>query len=96
MAPDRVISQIGSGGFGKVLRAVREADGKSFALKRLDSSEQEVIERLQREVRILSSLDHPNISKVSHKELSNDPYYYVMPLYKGSLVDEFPDIVANS
>lgn len=95
MAPYRVISQIGSGGFGKVLRAIREADGKSFALKRLDSSEQEVIERFQREVRILSSLDHPNIIKVLHKELSNDPYYYVMPLYKGSLVDEFPDIVGK-
>src|SRR3981081_2351438 len=76
MGPYRVTSNIGSGGFGKVLRAVRQADGKNFALKRLDSSDQEIIERFRREVRILSQLDHPNIVKVLNKEIKSAPYYY--------------------
>jgi eukaryotic-like serine/threonine-protein kinase len=59
----------------------------------LDDTDEEVVKRFEREVRIQSKLDHPNIVKVLDKKLTDDARFYVMPLYRGSLVDEFPDIV---
>ena len=47
---------------------------------------------LQREVRILSSLDHPNVVKVVGKRLDGASYWYAMPLYTKSLRDEVPSL----
>ena len=52
-------------------------------------------ERFAREVRILSSLDHPNVVKVLAKQLSTEPFYYVMPLYRHSLASEIPAMAAD-
>ncbi|MCP4374494.1 MAG: serine/threonine protein kinase [Deltaproteobacteria bacterium] len=85
MTAYRDAKSIGSGGFGEVCLCERESDGEQFAKKRLISSSPDAIERFAREVRLLNSLDHPNVVKVIAKRLNGPPYFYVMPLYAGAL-----------
>jgi len=88
---------IGCGGFGTVYRCRRVIDGALFAQKRLDDdSDPTVVERFFKEVRILSRLDHPNIVRVVDKGLSEKPYWYVMPLYTGSLWTRLSQVVGDA
>jgi len=85
MATYTDISKIGDGGFGEVWKCKRDTDGKLFAKKRLATSDAGAIARFGREVRLLASLDHPNVVKVLGKRLDNEPYFYVMPVFRSSL-----------
>ena len=63
-----VISKLGSGAFSEVFKVCRKSDKKTYALKKvkmgkLSSKEKE---NALNEVRILASIDHPNIT--SYKE----------------------------
>ena len=89
------LQKLGSGGFGEVYSCRREEDGLTFARKMLLATDAESEDRFRREVRMLSKLDHPRIIKVIGSRLSTPPLYYVMPLYKRSLVHEFPGIVGD-
>lgn len=88
------IRRIGGGTFGDVYEC-ETADKKVFAKKVLKSTDLEDIARFLKEVRILSTLDHPNIVKVTAKYLTGAPYSFVMPRYKSSLEDCFPGIVSD-
>lgn len=88
-------NRIGSGGFGEVYRCERDSDGKVFAKKKLTSSSPEAIKRFGREVRLLNTLDHPNIVKILGKRLETAPYFYVMPLYQNSLEAMLPALVCD-
>ena len=78
--------KLGEGGFGEVWRCRRKEDGKRFAKKTLlDGADDETEQRFAREIRLLRSLDHPNIVEVVGKRLETRPMFYVMPLYNGSL-----------
>ncbi len=77
--------ELGRGGFGVVYECAREEDGKAFAKKVLGDDTPEDVRRFQREVRMLSALDHPRIVKIVAKRLSVPPLWYVMPLYAHSL-----------
>ncbi len=85
--------KIGSGGFGEVWRSERTEDGEVFAKKvlvdpeHLDPSD---IKRFEREVRLLRTLNHPRIVKVIASHVATEPYWFVMPLYKGSLRSLLP------
>ena len=97
MARYRDIREIGSGGFGTVYACRCDADGKTYAKKKLDkSADEESIKRFAREVRILSALDHPNIVRVLGKKLRLPPFFYVMPLYKRSLRAELSSLVGDT
>jgi eukaryotic-like serine/threonine-protein kinase len=75
---------LGCGGYGEVL--VCERERRKYAKKRLLPTALPADEkRFQREVRILSKLDHPNIVKVIAYNITHKPFWYVMPLYKHSL-----------
>jgi len=95
MATYKYLNEIGSGGFGKVWKARRDEDGTEVAIKKLETKQEDSFKRFSREVRILSSLDHPNIIRVIGKRLDSDSCFYVMPLYKGSLVGELPTIAKD-
>src|SRR5215472_14235811 len=84
--------RLGQGGFGVVCECVREADGQMFAKKILTDDTPEIVRRFQREVRMLSALDHPRIVKVVEHSLSQEPLWYVMPLYTHSLRDIINDV----
>ncbi len=86
-------SRIGSGGFGEVWRCRRVGDNQLYAQKRLkDGADPADVSRFSREVRLLKSMNHPNIVKVIAMRLRAEPYYYVMPLYAHSLHDELASI----
>lgn len=96
MAQYRDESRIGSGGFGEVFRCRREDDDQLFARKRLQSgASEDAVERFVREMRILSSLNHPNVVRVVARRLQAPPYFCVLPLYETSLRNELPGLVKD-
>lgn len=88
---------LGSGGFARVYKCKNNfiTSDELFAKKVLIQEDQNSIKRFQREVRLLNSLNHPRIAKVKDFQLNKPPYYFVMPMYKGSLYKEYPGIVDN-
>ena len=60
----RIIEEIGSGGIGKVLKAVDLLRQETVAIKVLLSLEPEFISRFKAEFTLLKKLHHPNIIKV--------------------------------
>ncbi len=97
MAEYRSIGIIGTGGFAEVWSCNRIPDGALFAKKVLfTTANPRRIKRFQQEVRILAKLDHPNIVKVVDSQLAAAPYWYVMPHYQMSLLDELPRVIGNA
>lgn len=89
-------SKIGQGGFCEVWRCIRVADDSTYAKKVLiQDDDVDNIKRFRREVRILSSLNHPNVVKIIDKALGDKPLYYVMPLYKDSLRSIMISVIGN-
>jgi serine/threonine protein kinase len=91
------VNQLGSGGFGEVWVCERDEDSQRFAKKILQAGvDEEGKKRFAREVRILGSLDHPNVVKVVAVRLQEEPLWYVMPLYRQSLEQELPALVKDA
>jgi|TARA_B110001450_G_C17271824_1_gene339813 NIMA (never in mitosis gene a)-related kinase len=59
-----VASKLGSGAFSEVFKCVRKSDGKTYALKKVKMQKLSAKEKENalNEVRILASLNHPNIA----------------------------------
>lgn len=97
MAKWRFGNWLGAGGFCEVLEArlvdegTGETRGPVHAVKRVKqpfTSDQEVVRRFQREVRLLAdTLRHPNIIAVTGRNLSDMPPWFVMPKLDGNLRD---------
>jgi N-acetylmuramic acid 6-phosphate etherase len=86
MSHYRIVNQLGSGGMGVVYRAVDTRLGREVALKFLAkqlSTDRAAIDRFQREARITSSLDHPNICAVHDVGEHDGQPFIVMPLLHG-------------
>lgn len=91
-----IIEQIGvTGGFGKVYKCVNE-DGQLFACKVLQDTSDMGIQRFEREIRLLTRLNHPNVMKLITYNISEQRKMYLMPLYSGSLKNMIPDIVGDA
>jgi eukaryotic-like serine/threonine-protein kinase len=91
----REVAKLGSGGFGEVTSVRRVGEKTLFARKTLQLDDEAALKRFAREVRILSSLDHPNIVRVIDQQLDAEPCYYVMPLYDHSLASELGSLVGD-
>ena len=81
---DYLIKQkIGEGTFSKVKLGINMFTGQKVAIKILNKKkliEEEGIERVIRELKILSELNHPNIIKI-YKIIEDEKHYYVVMEY---------------
>ena len=86
-----ILALIGAGGMGRVYRARDTRLGREVAVKFLSkefSQDRAAIARFQREARIASSLDHPNICAVHDVGEYDDQPFIVMPLLHGQSLDD--------
>ena len=69
-----IIKPIGKGKFAVVYRAKRVADGELVALKKIavDSMDDKAREKCLKEVRLLQSLEHPNIVRYLDSLIEGD------------------------
>jgi serine/threonine protein kinase len=85
--------QISSGSFGTVHEIQNEEDNKIYALKELTNMDPISKQRFEREVKILSELDHPNIVKIFYWNIGGDPPkfapYYIMEYLGGNSLKEY-------
>jgi serine/threonine protein kinase len=84
--------QISSGAFGTVYEILGE-DNKIYALKELTNMNTVSKQRFEREAKILSELDHPNIIKIFDWNVGGDPPkfapYYIMEYLSGNSLKEY-------
>ena len=97
----RVEKQIGVGGMGTVYRAHQTTIGRDVAIKVLRQElarDEQAVARFEREARLATSLDHPNLVRVFLSgRLPDKRLYIVMELLEGrSLADELDDHGAPS
>src|SRR5690349_21378614 len=76
LGPYEIVSLIGAGGMGEVYRARDPRVGRDVAIK---VSQERFSERFDREVRVIASLNHPNICTL----YDVGPNYLVMELIEG-------------
>ncbi|MGI9532780.1 serine/threonine-protein kinase, partial [Lutimonas sp.] len=83
--------KIGEGGFGQVYRAEHTFLKNPVAIKILknDFVNTDMLDRFEKEVKITSSLSHPNTIKVyDYGTTENNDFYYVMEFLNGVSLDK--------
>src|SRR5262245_6699208 len=89
-----VLSTLGRGGMGTVLRAKNNLTGKEVALKWMHTSaslSNEAASRLLREAEAASRLNHPNVVNVFDVMYEDDTLFLVMELLEGETLRAFLD-----
>ncbi len=86
----RLLSELGRGGMAIVYRAEDDKLEREVAVKviRDDISASLGLERFQKEIRVLSTLTHPNIVGLIDSGSVEGTLYYVMPLIAGQSLRE--------
>ncbi|MEL6107533.1 MAG: serine/threonine-protein kinase [Planctomycetota bacterium] len=86
----RITRRLGEGGFSTVFAAMDTIEGRSVALKVPDDryvSNVQTLEDIQREVRIVASLEHPGILQLKNAQFIEDHFVMAFPLGDESLGD---------
>jgi hypothetical protein len=81
-----IVEPLGSGGMGRVVRAVHRKLQRNVALKLLPSTavqSPESVERFHREIQALARLSHPNIVAIHDAGKADGVDYFVMDLVVG-------------
>src|SRR5579864_4415722 len=91
LGPYEIQSPLGSGGMGEVYRALDTRLDRIVAVKVLAShlsSSPELKQRMEREARAISSLNHPNICTLHDIGSQGSTNYLVMEYLEGETLDE--------
>lgn len=91
----KIVELKGYGGFGEVYKIEDINDAKPYAIKICTSDDPEHLKRFNREVRLMSGLSSPYVVKLLDYEVTELPFWFVMPLAKNSLVDYLPKLQKN-
>jgi serine/threonine protein kinase/formylglycine-generating enzyme required for sulfatase activity len=87
----KILRPLGAGGMGSVYLAEDTRLGRKVALKvaHLDhSSGQEILERFEREARLLAAIDHPNLCEIYDSGEIDGVYYISMAHVEGQSLDK--------
>src|ERR1051325_4990587 len=86
LGPYEIVAQIGAGGMGEVYRAVDKRLERTVALKVLPAhmaADPDARQRLEREARAVSALNHPNICTLHDIGDQDDLQYLVLEYLEG-------------
>lgn len=86
LAQYEITAHLGSGGMGEVYQARDSKLGRAVAVKLLPEAfagDPDRVARLEREARLLASLNHPNIAGIYGFEQSDRGSFVVMELVEG-------------
>ena len=92
----KVLGQVGTGGFGAVYKARDlQANGRVVAIKAIEldtlsaSQAIEATDTFNRELGLLSSLDHPHLPTIYEHFIDETHWYLVMDFIDGEPLDEY-------
>ena len=89
LGPYEIVAPLGAGGMGEVYRARDTRLNRDVAIKILPaafSDDAQCLDRFEREARILSTLNHPNLLSIYDVGLQNSIHYLVSELLDGELL----------
>jgi serine/threonine protein kinase len=87
----QITSPIGKGGMGEVFQAKDQILGRDVAIKVLPgefAKDADRVARLQREAKLLASLNHPNIAAIYGLEVSDETNFLVLELVQGETLSD--------
>ncbi len=91
LGPYEIVAAIGAGGMGEVYRARDTRLERSVAIKILPaafSADRERLQRFEREARLASALNHPNIVTIHELGQDGSTHYIAMELVNGKTLAE--------
>src|ERR1700733_2596474 len=91
LAHYEIVAPLGAGGMGEVYRARDSRLNRDVAIKILPeafSSDDEGLRRFEREARLASALNHPNIVTIYELGQDGSTHYIAMELIEGKTVGE--------
>jgi serine/threonine protein kinase len=81
-----ILALIGAGGMGEVHRARDTKLGRGVAIKVIGEAfayDPDRVARLEREAKVLASLNHPHIAALHGMEVAGDRHFLIMELVEG-------------